>query len=151
MKVIRLLVWIGALSFLLNPAQAGESEHLHHKKQLAVRGYDVVAYFSGEVKKGAKAITAKHQGLTYRFDSRFNLAKFEADPAMYAPQYGGWCATAMAEGDKVDINPKSYKVTGGKLYLFYKGLFGNARKAWDKNEATLTKQADSAWSQLIAD
>ena len=140
-----------AFLLLVEFAYADEKQHLNHKDNVAVQGYDVVAYFAGQVKKGALTITSEYQGLTYRFHSRDNKVLFDADRSKYAPQYGGWCATAMAKGDKVAINPKSYKVTDGKLYLFYKGLFGNALKAWKKDEANLIVKADAAWAKIIAD
>lgn len=119
---------------------------------LALRGFDPVSYFDGaEPRKGDPALSSAYRGATYHFASAENRARFAARPEKYVPQYGGWCATAMAEGGrKVDIDPASYKVTGGRLFLFYKGWLGDARAEWVKDEASLTKQADEAWSALVA-
>ena len=84
----------------------------------------------------------------YRFASAASRDKFNVDPTRYLPAYGGWCATAMAKGDKVEIDPKNFKVTNGRLFLFYKGLFGNALNDWNKDEAGLTVMADSHWKEL---
>ena len=58
---------------------------------LALRGYDPVSYFTdGAPTPGEIDITAEHQGAIYRFASAEHKAMFEADPAKYAPQYGGY-------------------------------------------------------------
>jgi hypothetical protein len=42
----------------------------------------------------------------------------------YAPQYGGWCAFAMGNsGEKVTVNPETFKIIDSKLYLFYNAFF----------------------------
>jgi hypothetical protein len=114
--------------------------------RLAIQGYDTVSYHRGDPAAGSDQITSKWQDITYRFASAENRALFAADPMKYAPAYGGWCATAMADGDKVVIDPKNYKVTDGRLFLFYKGIWGNAIKDWNKDEAGLTVKADSSWA-----
>ena len=122
----------------------------HAEKGLAVKGYDVVSYADGKPEKGKDTITSKHRGVTYRFASEARRDRFAANPEQFAPAYGGWCATAIADGDKVDIEPTNYKVTNGRLFLFYKGLLGNAKKDWDKKEATLTPKADAEWTKITA-
>jgi peroxiredoxin Q/BCP len=126
-----------------------ESRHGLSEDKLAIKGYDPVAYFGGAPAKGDAKVTSTYKGVQYRFASAQSRAKFAADPDAYRPQYGGWCATAMADGEKVEINPKSYKITDGKLYLFYDGLLGNAKKDWDKKEKDLTPKADAAWATML--
>ena len=150
MNLLKKLGLVLGVLFLAQQAFASPLEDWNHKKSLAVKGYDVTSYFADGPVKGDKKITVEHQGLTYRFASEENKALFEVSPEKYLPQYGGWCATALADGDKVDINPKNYKITDGKLYLFYKGLLGDARKPWLKDEAGLKEKADAQWSKLLA-
>jgi YHS domain-containing protein len=115
----------------------------------AIKGYDPVAYFeSNGAKIGQSALTSRYRGITYQFSSVENRRKFVDSPRKYAPTYGGWCATAMAEGDKVDIDPANFKITNGRLFLFYKGWLGNARNDWEKNEAALTRKADVHWNRI---
>jgi YHS domain-containing protein len=117
--------------------------------KLALGGYDPVAYFTeSAAKQGNAAIASKYHGATYHFASRQHRELFAADPQKYLPTYGGWCATAMAEGDKVDIDPETFKVTNGRLFLFYNGWLGNALKSWNKDEANLEKQADDQWKTI---
>lgn len=123
------------------------------KTGLALQGYDPVAYLEGGAKEGSKSITSTWRGITYRFASAANKEKFDADPAKYEPPYGGWCAWAVIDGDKVEIDPGNYRVVDGKVYLFYKGWLGNARNDWDKLVTRKTakgavKDADGGWSKL---
>ncbi len=134
---------------LASTAFAGEAEHQHVDKQrLAIQGYDPVSYFDAAPAVGQAGLTVDHLGAVYRFANDANRKKFLADPTHFAPAYGGWCATAMAEGSKVDIDPSSYKITDGRLFLFYKGFFGDARKKWVKDEANYTPKADTEWKKL---
>jgi len=127
------------------------------KTGLALDGYDPVAYFpafGGAATKGSEKFTVKHRGVTYRFATEVNKAAFTKAPDAFEPQYGGWCAWAMADGkgDKVDVDPKSFVVEGGKLYLFYDGLFGDTRKRWNKGggASKLAAVADTNWGRISA-
>jgi YHS domain-containing protein len=74
--------------------------------------------------KGSKEFAVYHQGVTYYFSSAENKALFKANPAKYEPEYGGWCAYAMGKnGEKVNIDPATFKIMNGKLYLFYNKYF----------------------------
>lgn len=115
----------------------------------AIQGFDTVAYVaSGRAEKGKKEIASHYRGVIYQFANGENRERFAADPEKYLPEYGGWCATAMADGRKVDIDPTNFKVTTGRLFLFYKGWLGNAIKDWNADEAALTTKADAAWKSI---
>lgn len=116
---------------------------------LAIKGHDPVAYFeSGKAEAGKPELTSQYRGATYRFASPDRRAAFAADPQKYVPAYGGWCATAMAEGRKVEIDPANFKITNGRLFLFYKGFLGNALNEWNKDEAKLMMRADEQWRKI---
>jgi len=117
---------------------------------LGLYGYDPISYFAGKPAKGEKSITSQYQGVTYRFANAANKQQFDAAPAKYEPAYGGWCAWAMAQdGDKVEIDPESYKIVEGRLFLFYDGFWGDTLKEWNKSgqQAQLTQQADQHWAK----
>lgn len=118
---------------------------------VAIEGYDPVSYFTqGKAVKGAKQFSHKYEGVTYYFESSTNRDLFAKDPKMYEPQYGGWCAYAMGEtGEKVEVDPETFKVLDGKLYLFYNAFFNNTLPKWNKNEATLKSKADNNWKTLF--
>lgn len=139
-----------------SPVRAIEHYDLQKKKDnLAIEGYDPVAYFKeggGEARKGKKSITTTHKGVTYRFASEANRTLFLADPARYEPAYGGWCAWAMTSGDKTEIDPKTFIVRGGRLYLFYNGFFGNTKKDWLKGDHDeLSQRADAQWKTITGE
>ena len=86
----------------------------------------------------------------YRFSSVANKEEFKKNPSKYEPQYGGWCAFAMGDyGEKVEIDPETFKIVNGKLYLFYNKGFNNTLKSWNKNEAVLKSNADINWAKLF--
>jgi len=120
------------------------------KSGLAIEGYDPVAYFvSGKAIEGKKEYSYTLNGVTYEFSSAQNRDLFKAAPAKYQPQYGGWCAYAMgAKGEKVEVDPGTFKVLDGKLYLFYNKYFNNTLKSWNKDEANLKMKADANWTKI---
>lgn len=86
---------------------------------LALKGYDVVAYFSGNTAlPGASDHQVDFDGMRYRFSSARNEAAFSADPDRYLPQFGGYCAMGISKGKKFESDPMLWKVIDGKLYVF---------------------------------
>jgi len=131
-------------------AQNGNIKHYNLENKVAIQGYDPVAYFkNSKAVKGKKEISLKHQGAIYYFSSLENKVAFEKNPAFYEPQYGGWCAYAMGDkGEKVEINPTTFKIIDKKLYLFYNAYFVNTLKSWNKDEGNLKKKADLNWIKI---
>ncbi|MEM1123452.1 MAG: YHS domain-containing (seleno)protein [Bacteroidota bacterium] len=131
-------------------SQPQRTEHYNIKNGLALQGYDPVAYFSAKALKGVQKYALDYQGLTYYFSSSENQQAFKNNPTKYEPQYGGWCAFAMGDrGKKVKINPKTFKITQGKLYLFYNAYFNNTLDSWNEQEAVLTNQANTNWNKIV--
>lgn len=127
-----------------------ETKESNLDKGLALQGYDPVSYLDApKPSVGSSKIQSEYRGVKYRFSSAEHRARFNANPEKYLPAYGGWCATAMATGDKVEVSPTNYKVTDGRVFLFYKGLLGNAIKDWNKDEKGLTQKADDKWNGLV--
>lgn len=116
-------------------------------KGVAVGGYDPVAYFTkGEPIKGNKDITLEQQGAVWRFTSEENRTAFEADPARYAPQYGGYCAWAVSRGYTAKGDPKAWKIVNGKLYLNYNR---EVQRNWAKNTSQNIANADANWPTVL--
>lgn len=120
------------------------------EKGIAIQGYDPVAYFTkNKAVKGNKNLAVVHQGVTYHFSSSENKDLFKNNPSAYEPQYGGWCAYAMgAKGEKVEIDPETFTLINGRLFLFYNAFFNNTLKDWKKDEANLHKKADINWTKI---
>ena len=129
---------------------ADRVKHLNLEKGIAIQGYDPVAYFSNKALKGDKQFTTNYKGVVYYFSSESNKNNFLKNPSKYEPQYGGWCAFAMGDnGKKVEIDPETFKIIDGSLYLFYNAFFNNTLKSWNKDEKNLKAKADKNWSTLI--
>ena len=93
--------------------------------KVAVSGYDPVAYFRTNMPvKGSSEFKAEHQGAEFHFADAADLAAFKADPARYAPQYGGYCAWAVSQGGTASADPKVWRIVDGKLYLNYSKSVG---------------------------
>jgi YHS domain-containing protein len=115
---------------------------------IAVSGYDPVAYFTaGKPVKGSAAHKISYKGAEFHFASAENLAKFRANPAAFAPQYGGYCAWAVSQGYTASGDPMVWKIVGGKLYLNYNREVGDR---WSKNIASFIKAGDANWPKLLA-
>jgi hypothetical protein len=84
------------------------------------------------------------------FSSARNYERFKASPEKYEPAYGGWCAYAMGEtGEKVKVDPETFKILNGKLYLFYNFWGNNTLKDWNSNEQKLKETGDRNWSKSV--
>lgn len=126
-------------------------EYLLDPGSLAVQGYDVVSYFpegGGRPLPGKPELRVDQDGVVYQFASPEHRALFLAAPERFQPAYGGWCATAMAEGEKVEISPTNYLLSGGRLFLFYEGLLADALPPWKRDATALERAADRWWKRL---
>lgn len=152
MKQILIILFLGlGFSLYSQNSQTTRIKNFNLEKNLALQGYDPVSYFTkGKAVKGNSKIIANYSGIIYHFSSEENKKLFEANPTKYEPQYGGWCAYALGEkGTKVEINPETFKIIDGKLYLFYNAYFNNTLTSWNKNEKELKSNADKNWEKLI--
>jgi len=131
--------------------QMAKGEVFVTEDNVAVKGYDVVSYINdNKAVQGTKDNAAEYNGVTYYFATAANKDAFTKNPEKYLPQYGGWCAYAVGAANmKVPTDPQTFKVTDGKLYLFfngpYEGEIVNALVPWNADEAKLMKQADANW------
>lgn len=128
------------LAFAAAPALATEN---YIVEGYAVSGYDPVSYFvAGAPVKGDPDLSTTYAGATYLFASPENKAAFEADPAKYAPQYGGFCAFGLAMGRKVPGDPNVWAIEDGKLYL---NINPDVQTRWQANVPGFVRGADNNW------
>lgn len=124
------------------------------ENKLANKGYDVVNYFTTNTAvRGNKEYTATHSGATYYFVNAENLKTFKASPTKYLPQFDGFCAFAVAKmNKKVPVDPRTFRIDDGKLYLFYndfwEGMPFNTIVPWVNNEEAMEKMAATNWKTL---
>ncbi len=125
----------------------GPVDPINRKRGLAIRGYDPVAFFTeGRAVEGDEKITYHWMDAEWRFASEMNRDLFAAEPEKYAPQFGGYCAYAAAQGRVYDANPQFWRIVDGKLYLNYDE---SAQEAWEENLESNIEKGDKAWPSLV--
>ena len=112
----------------------------------AIDGYDTVAYFTqGKPVAGDKKFQILWRDANWRFVSQKNLQLFTENPEMYAAQYGGYCAWAMADGRTAGIDPDAWHIEEGKLYLNYNK---NVQKEWLETMEADIISADKRYPEI---
>jgi len=114
-----ILILFFFLGFLLLSGFCGIAAGKSQVGDVAIKGYDTVAYFQGKALKGDESITSQWHDLTWHFASRENRDLFETDPERYAPQYDGYCACAMAEARKAVTDPEVWKIVDGAMHILF--------------------------------
>jgi YHS domain-containing protein len=114
---------------------------------LGAKGYDVVAYFAdGKPVKGSQEFKADYGGVTWLFASAAHRDRFAADPAKFAPQYGGFCSWGVAQGKLFDVDPeRGWKIVDGKLYMNFNA---DIQKTWETDINGFIAKAEGNWPKL---
>ena len=116
--------------------------------RVALKGYDPVAYFvDGHPVKGSSVFSFQFDDAVYYFASAEHQRMFAADPDRYAPRYSGYCTVGLSLGIKLEVDPHSWVISSGKLYVFA-GKEGMSRFAEDS--AGAVAKADANWTALKA-
>lgn len=141
----------GAVAGLLPTAafaydEASTSSINLSQQNVAIAGHDPVAYFvANQASKGDRKYSATHQGATYYFASASNRDAFKANPAKYAPQFGGFCALGVALGKKLDVDPTVWKVVDDKLYF---NVNRDVQAKWNEDIPGNLVKAQANWPLL---
>ncbi|MBM2576921.1 YHS domain protein [Jannaschia sp. Os4] len=116
---------------------------------LAIRGTDPVAYFYDAMPvPGDPAVTHDWAGATWAFATVENRDRFAAEPARYAPAYGGFCAWAVAEkGELYSTQPKNWAIVDGRLFLNFDDA---VQELWNAEPADFIAAADRRWPEIVA-
>lgn len=126
-----------------NPAVA---QTYTKKDNLALEGYDAVAYFTDNAAvKGSADFQSDWNGATWQFTSAEHKAAFDAGPEAYAPQYGGYCAWAAARNKLAPGDPEYWTIVDDKLYVNYNM---SIQRKWAKDIPGFIEQADAKWPEL---
>lgn len=113
---------------------------------VAIRGTDPVAYFTeGRPVEGSAEHAAEWNGATWHFASAENRETFLADPEAYAPQFGGFCAWAVAEGYTASIDPEAWAIVDGRLYLNYSRRI---QRRWERDIPGNISRGEVNWPGL---
>jgi YHS domain-containing protein len=115
----------------------------------ALDGHDPVAYFTaGAPAAGKPEFTHQWNGATWHFASAENLAAFRQAPERYAPQFGGYCAYAVANNYTAKAAPEAWHIEGGKLYLNYNLA---VRDTWRERKAEFIPAGERNWPAVLRD
>ncbi len=140
-----------ALALIVTPALPAHAEqpavHTGLFSNVGVGGYDPVAYFTQQrAVRGEARFTFTHQGVVYHFANADNLARFRAAPAMYLPQYGGYCAWAVSQGYTAPGDPRYWRVVNGRLYLNYNA---DIQHRWEADIPARIREGDANWPAVL--
>lgn len=139
----QILILFVALLSATTFAQA--PKHSNLKDNVAIQGYDPVAYFeSSKATEGKKEISSEYNGAIYYFSSDSNKALFVKNPSHYIPQFGGYCAYGMSEGYEAPIQPEAFTIVDNKLYLNYNL---KVKEEWSKDQKNRIQKANEFWNK----
>ena len=132
----------------LAPRAMAATPEVYAEDGIAIDGSDAVAYFTQAAPvAGNPDITFDYMGATWRFSTEANRDAFAADPAAYAPQYGGYCAYAVSQGYTAPTVPEAWTVVDGKLYLNFST---SVRRRWERDIPGHIAAANANWPAVLA-
>ena len=130
------------------PTAMAATPEIYAEGGIAIDGTDAVAYFTeGKPVAGDEAITFDYMGATWRFSSEANRDAFAADPAAYAPQYGGYCAYAVSQGYTASTTPEAWTIVEDKLYLNFST---SVRRRWERDIPGHIAAANANWPDVLS-
>ena len=141
------LLGLLAATFPFQAAIAGEVKMINAgPDNVAIKGYDTVAYFTqGRPVKGKAEFAHSWNGAQWHFASAAHRDMFAADPERYAPQFGGFCSMALARSKIAGADPQAWVIVDEKLYLnFSKPVL----KTFTENTHENIKKAELNWERL---
>lgn len=143
----RAVLAAGLLALAPAAARAGDPPVFSDWHGRAIRGYDPVAYFTlGRPVEGSPEYTLQWMGAVWYFSSAEQRDLFRANPEKYAPQYGGYCAYAVANGSTASIDPEAWQIVDGRLFLQYSR---SILRRWQQDIPGYVAKADSNWPKVL--
>lgn len=116
--------------------------------QLALRGYDAVAYWSsGQPTQGSTSFEHRWNGAIWRFASAANRDQFIKEPERYAPEFGGYCAYAVSRGYTADGDPNAWRIIDNRLYLNYSK---RVHRLWEEDVPGNIAKGRKNWPGVLA-
>ena len=115
---------------------------------LAVGGYDIVSFYAGTPVEGKADFTVEYQGAEWQFSTQGNRDLFQTNPEVFLPQYGGYCAWAVAKGKLAKGSPQHFLLEDGKLYFNFNSRI---QRRWNKKREDFIMRADANWPEILND
>jgi YHS domain-containing protein len=135
------------IALLLAALAGGSKPAINVTDNLALNGYDAVAYVTdGKPVKGVAHLTTTWSGVVWRFATAEHRDVFHRNPERYAPQFGGYCAWAVAHGYTADGDPEVWTIVDGRLYLNYSK---RVQRKWQANIPEYIQQAQANWPVVL--
>lgn len=146
LSIVSFLMFI--LSACSNNVYHSQSAYLStHTNTLAIRGYDPVAYFKSHASSlGNHQYSYVYASRTWYFTNPLNRAAFMQDPHRYMPQYNGYSAYDLAQGNFRRADPRIWNIVNNKLYLNRSAAL---QKDWQRNPKTYIQQANDYWRHYL--
>jgi YHS domain-containing protein len=114
--------------------------------RVAIGGYDPVAYFTdGRPVKGSSSFSFAFDEADYFFASADHQRLFSADPDRYAPRYSGYCAMGVSLGEKAEVDPESWAISNGRLYVFH---YKRNMQEFAGTSSDIVAKADVNWASV---
>src|SRR5574339_753246 len=136
------------LAVLLIITSCSRQPEIYSNSNVAVNGYDVVAYFTeSKPVKGSKDYSFEWKNAKWHFGSQQNLDLFKSDPEKYAPQFGGYCAFGVADDHTAPTQPDAWTIVDGKLYLNYNT---DVMKMWREKKEEYIIQGNKNWPGVLS-
>jgi len=142
-KLLALLLVVSFVAF-------GQGKSLQNldKNGLAIQGYDPVAFFTqNRPVKGLPEFESQYHGARYLFASADDKAAFDANPAKYEPQFGGFCAYGVSKGKTVPVKIEAFQIVNGRLLMQYDL---EVKKEFNKDAQGNLQKADQNWPDIVA-
>ena len=147
MRSVFATLGLAAALLLSLPAWAADPVYTGYFSSTALDGYDAVAYFTeGRPVKGSAEFEYEWKGATWRFASQKHLEAFRSNPEASAPQYGGYCAYAVANNTTAPGDPEVWRIVDGKLYL---NVNRSVSELWAQDIPGYIARADANWPGLL--
>ena len=131
------------MAALALPALAEERIN-KNSENVAIRGYDTVAYFTeGRAVEGKPEFEYVWQDARWRFVKAGHRDMFARDPERYAPRFGGFCTGGLSLGYMIQANPENWSIIDGRLYM------NHSRRGRDRlraNPAPIIAAAEGTWT-----
>src|SRR5215475_7440043 len=117
------------------------------KQGVAIQGYDPVAFFTqNKPVKGRPEFESKYNGARYLFATAEDKATFDANPAKYEPQFGGFCAYAASKNRTAPVKIEAFQIVNGRLLMQYDL---DIRNEFNKDTEGNLQKADRNWPGLV--
>ena len=143
------LAALGCALWLLAGCSTLESFFQDEDANLALGGYDPVAYFTlGKPMLGSRAIQVTHNGGVYSFATDENRRLFLTSPNRYVPQFDGYSAGGMVYAIPEPGEPAVFKIIDGKLYVF---ASARDRLYFEMDQERNLRLASQYWESEVKD